>query len=161
MIFFLFLVLILALVAGPEIAQTQTFTLNINANYSVDGSSPAPMAANHFAIVTPASPGTNGISLPAAAATADEVPALTNILGSLASDLPNLADRFAFGGTIELVFSTADLMEGSPDQVTDPAMYRPAITEIMWGEDAGQRLLMVQQHREPISGLKSTTTVLP
>ena len=123
--FSLVFVLMLALVAGPAFAQTQTYTININATFDVDGDgTPAPMGENHFAVVTPATAGPNGISLPAASATAtSDIVAATAT--APASDLPNLADLFAFGGTIEL---------GINDD--DAAMYRLAITEIMWGVDA-------------------------
>ncbi len=123
--FSLVFVLTLALVAGPALAQTQSYTIDINGAFDVDGDgTAAPMGANNFAVVTPATAGPNGISLPAASATATaDIVAATATTPAV--DLPNLADLFTFGGTIELAIND-----------DDAAMYRLAITEIMWGVDA-------------------------
>ena len=124
--FSLVFVLMLALVAGPALAQTQTNTGNINAatDLDTDGNGTAgPIGENHFAIVIPAA--NTNIVIPADS-TASPPVSTRNYDTAVDAALPNLDDLFAFGGTIEL---------GINDD--DAAMYRLAITEIMWGEDNG------------------------
>ena len=121
--FSLVFVLTLVLVAGPALAQTQSNSGNLNAatDLDTDGNGTAgPIGENHFAVVIPAA--NANIVIPA---DSTDATATRNFDTAVDAALPNLADLFAFGGTIEL---------GINDD--DAAMYRLAITEIMWGEDA-------------------------
>ena len=130
--FSLVFVLMLALVAGPALAQTQTPTANLNsATLDTDGdATDGPMGANDFIVVVPAA--NANIVLPA-----DSTAAVSTRNADTVeiSALPNLKDLFEFGGTVELLL-------GSLDSTTDanktaPANYRLAITEIMWGLEMG------------------------
>ncbi len=121
--FSLVLVLMLALVAGPALAQVQTATGNLNDSTSLDtdgDGTPGVMGANHFVVV-----------LPAANANVTLRPGADDVQDTA---LPNLADLFAFGGTIDLLLGATD--DTAATAKTAPANYRLVITEIMWGEDA-------------------------
>ena len=135
--FSLVFVLMLALVAGPALAQVATVsaTLNIDTNGTTDG---AQFGANDFVIVQPTSPG-EGIT---AAPTADASYALL----ASGTNLPNLKSHFEFGGTVEILLGALDATADADK--TAPADYRLAITEIMWGEDAAGADAATQMNRQ-------------
>ena len=102
----------LALVAGPAFAQTQTQSINLNVadlDATANGNQGIPNRgfAIYARVAAPTGVVDNELNI---------VPETT------AANFPDLEDLFAFGGTIELVSTNADAK-----------LY---ITEIMWGTDA-------------------------
>ncbi len=131
--FSLVFVLMVALVAGPALAQTVTLGANLNTGVDTDGdTTDGPIGKNHFVVAIPAV--NANITLPADSTAS---PAVATRMGDTVTvaALPNLADLFAFGGTIELLLGALDATAATAK--TAPANYRLAITEIMWGIDAG------------------------
>ncbi len=159
--FSLVFVLMLALVAaGPALAQREANSQNLNGDASTATDAAAgegDIGANGFVVYT-----MNGTTDSTTAATNYHgiqsgptlIPAGT--AGSFGTDdsttpglFPDLEALFRFGGTIELVINAGanvaldttnpvDTMSFTYAEVGDAAMYRLAITEIMWGTDAAQ-----------------------
>ena len=119
--FSLVFVFLLALIVGPALAQEVTFSPNLN-DIDPDTTGNQPLPKQDFVIYTK-HPNVHGII-------SDDLNIV--IVDSANIDgFPDLAELFAFGGTIELVIA--------PEEVTAPAvatattMHRLGITEIMWG----------------------------
>ena len=136
--FSLVFVLMLALVAGPALAQTPTPSGNLNPATGLDtdgDTTDAPIGENDFVVVIPvALPGTDPHIVLPADSTASPAVATRNADTLVDAALPNLKALFEFGGTVELLLGTLDATADADK--TAPANYRLAITEIMWGEDA-------------------------
>ena len=124
--FSLVFVLMVALVAGPAFAQTQTVSSNLNIDTNGTQTTGDTFGANGFVIVRAATPGA-GINTPPDTDSSYAFATGTN-------NLPNLKEFFEFGGTVELLLGALDATAETAK--TAPANYRLAITEIMWGEDA-------------------------
>ena len=130
--FSLVFVLMLALVAGPALAQTVYISDALN---DADGgeSETDPLAMSGFIVFEMPAAGqgsgddANGIDGSVAVVTAGD-----------AANFPDIADLFAFGGTIELVLKQGEGLTGTPgkDKKEKDLLHRLAITEIMWGTNA-------------------------
>ena len=135
--FSLVFVLALALVAGPAFAQTAVVSGNLNVRADNDGATVPTSDAeafnkDSFVVFQMASTETthpNGLI-------GDNVVQVTAATGN--TDFVNVADLFAFGGTIELLLLQGDGLTGKPAKAGEESklLHRLAITEIMWGIDA-------------------------
>ena len=125
-----FVLLMLALVAGPALAQTMTLSdpLNITSDDTTGA-----FAKDSFVVfqMQNATQAINGILDDN---TNDPVVARTP---QSATTFPNVEDLFAFGGTIELLLEKSVTDEDPVPTRTAGSLHQLAITEIMWGTNAG------------------------
>ena len=131
--FSLVFIVMLALVAGPALAQEVTVSFQLNhsgdqSNDSAPGSATATLQSNSFVVYE--ANATNGIT----ETTAEPVTTVT----SNAESFVDLAELFEYGGTIELVLLQGTGLTGTPAEAGEESklLHRLAITEIMWGLDA-------------------------
>ena len=129
--FSLVFVLMLALVAGPAFAQTVIVSEDLNDDGDAATTDDAAdiLGKDSFIVFEMPSTGSdaNGI--------ASNVATVTSVA---ATGVPNIADLFEFGGTIELVLKQGAGLTGMPAEgkTAKDLLHRLAITEVMWGEDA-------------------------
>ena len=133
--FSLVFIVMLALVAGPALAQTMNLSVELNGNAdNADGE----LGKDGFVVYVKNGEDDDPNNGVADHATASLDPVASIPAGGNDVGFPDIEELLRFGGTIELLLQQGADLTGTPAEAGEESklLHRLAITEIMWGLDA-------------------------